>query len=370
MENENNDVVENPENTVTDTQEPPAPEPQEPQDPPENNDDDARAAFADALKDVTESDDDEGEEEEEAEEGEENTDDNQQEKPDEKTDETSEKGEKPEDKLDESQLDESERDLLSRVKDKRSRERVKQWITDHNKLKQEATAMAQQNQKFAEIVRGTGMNGADFAKTLEFCRLSRSEDEANLKIALELIEAEREAIYDKLGKTAPGTDIFKGYDDLKKRVDEMEIPEDVAKEYIRLKKQEERQKAQQQEVRQMSRQQQDMTNRINAFTQQAVAQFQALEKADANFKAKEKAIVEYLQKPGVIQHLVEQVPPESWAFYMKSLYDSVSVPVATPAPVKRKTPISSKSTRLNAPQITGNTAGEIFGSALQQVLGQ
>ena len=256
-------------------------------------------------------------------------------------------------------------DLLSDVKSQRARDRIKQMVSEHNKLKQDADGIRSQNEQFTNIIRNTGMDPYDFAKTLEFCRLSRSASDADMQVALDLLEAEREAIYARMGKVAPGSDPYKGYDKIKEAVDSFEAPEWMATDYARLKRMEDQRKASVAQQQEAVRNQNEFRNRVNGFVQSATQQFQYLEKTDPNFKAKERYIAQYLQQPGVIQNIANNIPPEQWAFHMKSLYDSAQI-----NPPRRTTPISSRSTRLSSPQVSGDTAGEIFGSALRQALGR
>jgi len=111
--------------------------------------------------------------------------------------------------------EQEEAELLEGVKSERGKERIKAVFAEKKQLEADIT-------EFRELVKSTGMSAQEFATTLEFGRLVNSGDEKNIRVALEMIETQRAALYQKLGVEAPGVDLLAGHDDLKQAVENME----------------------------------------------------------------------------------------------------------------------------------------------------
>jgi len=237
-----------------------------------------------------------------------------------------------------------EAELLEGVKSERGKERIKQVFAEKKQLEQDIG-------EFRELVKSTGMSPQEFAQTLEFGRLMSSGDEKNLRVALEMVEGQRAALYQKLGVEAPGIDLLTGYDDLKSAVDNMEITRDKAVELAKYRKQQSDMQ-QHQQVQQQSIQEQQQYERTVQQAAGSMEQYLETRKNEIDHPARMKAITEHFKNPANLQQFVSTYRPEQWAATVKMMYDNIQVPrVQTPGPQ----PIRSRPTMLGAPAASAAT---------------
>ncbi|MFM8899168.1 MAG: hypothetical protein ACKOF9_04360 [Burkholderiales bacterium] len=235
-----------------------------------------------------------------------------------------------------------EAELLEGVKSERGKERIKQVFAEKKQLEQDIN-------DFRQLVHSTGMSPQEFARTLEFGRLMNSGDEKNLRVALEMIEGQRAALYQKLGVEAPGVDLLKGHDDLKQAVDNMEITRERAVELAKYRKQEaalaQRQQADQQTAQQ--REQFDQQVKQAAGSMEAYLQTRANE---VDHAARMKVITAHFKNPANLQQFVSTYQPHQWADTVRLMYDGIVVPKAN---AQGPQPIRSRPTNLGTPAASG-----------------
>lgn len=240
-----------------------------------------------------------------------------------------------------------EAELLAEVKSERGQSRIRELLSGHKALQQEFEAIS-------SAVAATGLPPAEMAKVLDVCRLITSDDENELKIALQTLDATRADICKRLGIAQPGVNPLDDFDDLKQAVEQMEITEDRALELAKLRR---LQSAKQQEFRQqqaVQQQQQEYARQVQGFSTAANALFRQLSVSDPMYKVKEAKIAEALRNPEFVQNMIAKFQPEQWLDQLKFMYDNIQI--APQAPVRRATPISSRPARLGAsvsPEATG-----------------
>ena len=247
-----------------------------------------------------------------------------------------------------------EAELLAEVKSERGQSRIRELLSGHKVLQQEYDSVREENKKISETLAQTGLPPEDLARVFDVCRLMASDDENNLKVALETLDKTRVDICKRLGIEQPGVDVLADFPDLKQAVGEMEITQERALELAKLRR---LQTARQQEAQQQQtafRQQQEYAQRVKGFSQAATALFGQLAASDPAYKAKEAKIAEALRNPAFVQNMIGKFQPEQWLDQLKFMYDNIQV--APPAPARRDTPISSRPARLGAtvsPDATG-----------------
>ncbi|MGL5136602.1 MAG: hypothetical protein ACRC7G_02425, partial [Beijerinckiaceae bacterium] len=140
-------------------------------------------------------------------------------------------GDKPADKpaAEKPTPEQEEAELLEGVKSPRGQERIKQVFAEKKQLETDIG-------EFRELINSTGMKPEEFAQTLEFGRLVNSGTEADTRVALEMLEAQRTALYAKLGVEAPGVDLLTDHPDLQKQVTDLEITRERAVELAKFRK--------------------------------------------------------------------------------------------------------------------------------------
>ncbi len=295
----------------------------------------APSEFEQLLDDLTEPDD-PGEQEEQQE---------QQEQGEQGEQGEQEHGEEPVNAAPETPRPESkttEEELLAEVKSERGQKRVRELVAGYKKLESEANELREVNQGVVEAITQTGMAPAELASTLEFCRLVGSDDEKNLRVAVEILEQQRKVLYQRLGEAAPGIDPLEGYPDLREKVEGMELSEEDALELARFRRMQAQQQLTTQQQQAMQRQEQEYAQHVNAFRQQAGAFFSSVA-TDPDYQAKEKKIAEYFQRPGKVQEFVQKFSPHQWLDQLKFMYENIPSPA--PAPAKPQ-PLRSRPTTI------------------------
>lgn len=236
-------------------------------------------------------------------------------------------------------------ELLDGVKSERGRERIKQAFAEKKQLEQEIGS-------FREMVRSTGMSPQQFAQTLEFGRLVSSGDEKNIRMALEMIEGQRAALYQKLGVEAPGVDLLQGHDDLKRAVDGMEITRDRAVELAKFRKQQQDAQQMQQVQHQTAQQQHEYQQQVQQATQSMEAYLQT-RAAEVDHPARIKLITDHFKNPENLQRFVSTYQPHQWADTVRLMYDGIHIPRQASA---QQQPIRSRPSTLGAPAANGASA--------------
>ena len=259
-----------------------------------------------------------------------------------------EEGKKPE------TAEQIEAELLAEVKSERGQSRIRELLSGHKVLQQEYDSVREENKKISETLAQTGLPPEELAKVFDVCRLMASDDENNLKVALETLDKTRTDICKRLGIAQPGVDVLGDFPDLKQAVEEMEITQDKAMELAKLRR---LQVTRQQEVQQQQaafRQQQEYAERVQGFSRAATALFGQLAASDPAYRVKEAKIAEALRNPDFVQNMIAKFQPEQWLDQLRFMYDAIPVTVATP--MRRATPISSRPSRLGvsvSPEATG-----------------
>ena len=231
-----------------------------------------------------------------------------------------------------------EAELLDGVKSERGKERIKQVFAERKQLEQDLN-------EFRQLVQSTGMTAQDFAQSLEFGRLVNSGDDKNLRVALEMIEGQRAAMYQRLGVEAPGIDLLAGQDDLKRAVDGMEITRDKAVELAKYRKQQ-AEATQRQQVQLQTQQDQQA---FQQTVQQAAGTMDAYLQTRANevdHMPRMKALTEHFKNPANLQSFVSTYRPEQWAATVKMMYDGIQLPRAAASAPQ---PIRARSANLGTP---------------------
>lgn len=265
---------------------------------------------------------------------------------------------KPAANVDEQRTPEQEEaELLEGVKSERGKDRIRQVFAKSKQLEQDMT-------EFKQLVTSTGMSPQDFAQTLEFGRLVNSGDEKDIRVALEMIEGQRAALYQKLGVEAPGIDLLEGQDDLKAAVDNMEITRDKAVELAKFRKSEAAKAQQQQQVQASTERQQQFQQTV----QSAAGAMEAYLNTRANevdHPARMKVITSHFQNPANLQAFITTYQPNQWAATIKMMYDGIVVPPTQQA--HQPQPIRSRPSQLGTPAAQGATPADRLAQRLDNM---
>jgi hypothetical protein len=241
--------------------------------------------------------------------------------------------------------EQEEAELLEGVKSERGRERIKAVFAERKQLEADIT-------EFRDLVKSTGMSAQEFAQTLEFGRLVSSNDEKNIRVALEMIETQRAALYQKLGVEAPGVDLLAGHDDLKSAVENMEITRDKALELAKLRKTQ-ADLTQRQQVETERAQNQEQYRQTVQSAASAMEAYLSTRAKEADHPARLKIIGEHFQNAANLQRFVQTFEPKQWTAALQMMYDGIVVPKA--APSAQPQPLRSRPAQLGTPAAQGNS---------------
>jgi hypothetical protein len=215
-------------------------------------------------------------------------------------------------------------------------------ITTLKSREAEITTLTEQMKPLAEardaitsILTETHTTPDQLSAYLEFNRMLQSNDRKDLESALQMIEAQRGALYKVLGKEPAdgGVDLLADFADLADDVKEARITRERALELASARRERAANEARskQQQTRQQSVDQQKKASEsaltdITAWTGE-------LAKSDIDYKAKEEKLLEQ------VDEVIKTYPPNQWLPTLKLLYSGIVVQKAAPLPRKGEQPI-------------------------------
>jgi hypothetical protein len=260
-------------------------------------------------------------------------------KPDDKTAASNEKT--PE------ELDAEDAELVKGLKP-RAQERFRQLTEKVKESEERARTFEADISEFREMVKSTGMQPQEFAQTLEFGRLMNSGSEEDLKVALQMVEQQRELICKQLGIEAPGVNALSDFPDLAADVDNLAMTKERALEVAKYRRQQAVQQAAQRSQQQEREAEQKWQEDIKTVTDAATSYFATREK-EADFPAKLAIIKSKFEDPAFMSNFVATYQPQQWFGAMKMMYDTIQVPPArNNAPTNQ--PIRSRPANTGTPK--------------------
>lgn len=237
-------------------------------------------------------------------------------------------------------------EFLASLKSERSRNRFQA-------LKQQATEaearykdIEEQVTSLQRSISDAGMDAGQFAQTIQFAKLSNSQNPADLRVARDMLQQQMQAISLRLGEEIPAVDPLAQFPDLKQAVDSFELSKDKAHELARLRHQQAQQQAAMQ-AQQQSSQQQAMYQQT---VQQASKSMDAYLQSRANeidHKAKMEALHKHFADPAKMQDFVASFQPQQWEQALRLMYDSIAV--APQPPARTQQPLRARAGILGTP---------------------
>jgi len=242
--------------------------------------------------------------------------------------------------------EQEEAELLDVVKSERGKERIRQVLAERKALEGDL-------KEIRELIGSTKMNPDQFSQTLEYGRLINSNEEKDLRVALEMVDRERALLCQRLGIEQPGVDLLAGHDDLKAAVDNLEITRDKAVELAKYRKQQadQVQRQEQQQRSESDRQAFQQTVTKAATTMEAYLETRANE---ADHPAKMQMIANHFNNPANLQEFVSTYQPDQWLATIKMMYDNIVVPRQA-APAAAPQPLRSRTAQLGTPAPTSSS---------------
>lgn len=238
--------------------------------------------------------------------------------------------------------DDLEQALLSETKTERSKSRIKKLVSEHKELEKRHQEMSTEYQTIASAIAQTGMDERGIAEVLNFCGLAASNDANKMRVALEILDKTRDDLMKRLNPVDK-------YGDIKKAVEDFELPEQYAAELARHRQQQEAQKA--------AMQQRQQNEQFVARVQHAVRQTDSLiaqRRNDPDFRYKYNVIKQKMQDQHFVNFMAQKFQPEQWPDQIMFMYDAIS------APKRQQSPLRSTNTGLGKQQPTGDPSRDIM----------
>lgn len=225
---------------------------------------------------------------------------------------------------------------------KRARERFTSMVSEHNQALSHYQALSNQHKELntthsalVDLLNDTNSSNEGLALTFDYLRLRNSADPAEVRMALDLVDAERAELARALGVEVEGVDLLEGHEDLRRRVEDADIAREDALQIANARRLE---REAPRRVQQMQQERDEIATR-NAHQEAiraAIGQLDALDahlRRDINYAAKLE-----LLGPATVQEIMQLYAPQHWPAAFKARWDVVSRAmerVATP-PVRRR----------------------------------
>lgn len=264
-------------------------------------------------------------------------------------------GDKPADKpAAKPTAEQEEAELLEGVKSPRGQERIKQVFAEKKQLETDIG-------EFRQLINDTGMKPEEFAQSLEFGRLVNSGTEADTRVALEMLEAQRTALYAKLGVEAPGVDLLTDHKDLQEQVANLEITRERAVELAKHRKAESSRVASETQRREQQQNNQEYERTVTTAAGQMEAYLET-RKNEVDHPARMRVISDHFRDPKNLAAFVETYRPEQWGPTMRMMYDNIKL--AAPVPQRDQQPLRSRPANLGTAAASGQAPADRIASRL------
>lgn len=252
-------------------------------------------------------------------------------------------------------LEEEEAEALEGIKSERGRERVQATFAKLKETEGVKQQLEQDINEFKTMVQSTKMQPDEFAAMLEFGRLSNAGGETEARLALQMLDDQREALCKRLGIEAPGVDPLSDFPELKEAVDNMEITKEHALKLAKYQRQDNNQQ-QAQQLQQAQQQSFQQSQQVIAEVGRTAEAYFATRKHEVDYAPKVRRIEDYFKDPAKIQEFASTYEPKQWLAQLKFMYDNISV-----APAQQKKapqPIRSRSMLSGAPSTNSQASPE------------
>lgn len=230
--------------------------------------------------------------------------------------------------------DDQEETLLAEVRTERGKGRIKELLNGHRSLKEQFGQVKAENENFSRLLAETNLPPEGIAKVFDFCRLAATNDENNLKVALQVLDETRADICRRLGLPQPGKDPLGDFEDLRKAVDDFEISEDKALELAKLRRQERLIRQDMQSRHEMAQAEQHFRQRVASAIGQTEAMLKQIAQSDPHYPSKYAQLKKIMSDKRFTDQMASQFEPEQWPFQIKFLYENLNARPATPSPLR------------------------------------
>jgi len=199
----------------------------------------------------------------------------------------------------------------------KTQERFKKLV-DQNKEKDTAIeSLKSENQGIIGMIQDTGATADQFGSLLNLTSLMYHPDKADPKAAVETLYSAASKLAKANGIDLPGSDPLDGHDDLRAKVDKMDITLDDAKEIALSRNRQSTQEQQNTERTTQQEEQNKSAQRVSSGKTAVQEYLLDLQKNDIDFEAKADHLME------AVEGIAKSEPPEKWVEHLDRLYKAI-----------------------------------------------
>lgn len=236
---------------------------------------------------------------------------------------------------------EADQAIIASIPSERGRERIKTIMGARNEAEyryRENLGVINNIKNFVEQV---GVAPEEIVQNMEYSRLIGQGDEASLRVALDILEDQRDMICKQLNMDRPGVDLLSDFPDLKAAVERKEITLEHA---ARLAKYERNEREALREKEEKAVYDQENARFLHDLdqTKHAITSYLKTRSGEADHTFKVMRLHEHLSRPGVLQELTQNLDARRLFSQIRFMYDNIVVPPMREKP--RMQPIRSRPT--------------------------
>lgn len=217
---------------------------------------------------------------------------------------------------------------------KKTRERIEHLADLTRNISAERDTFKKNYEDHVSHIKSTGATPEQYSDALTYLKMVNSGDPTQMEQALQVMQAEVQALAKMLGKPVPGVSLLNDHPDLIQQVNAGQLTAQAAEELAGHRTRTQYMTAQSQRQQQAAQSQQA----ANAEIERGVADLDTLGQRlaaenPAEYAAKKAILVESL-KP-----VFAQINPNQWAATFEAAYRRMTVAVPAPAPAKAPVPL-------------------------------
>jgi hypothetical protein len=201
-------------------------------------------------------------------------------------------------------------------------------------LNEQMKPLQEARDTIAGILQETNTTPDQLSAYLEFNRMLQSNDAKDLENALEMVESQRAALYQALGREPAdgGVDLLKEFPDLAQKVEEAKLTREDALEIAQARRERKAAEVSAQQAKRGEQQQTEVKKARDKGVSDITAWEKQLEQDDIDYPAKKEKLLDQ------VDEVIKTYPPNQWLPTLKLLYAGIQVSKAGPA-ARRENPI-------------------------------
>lgn len=219
----------------------------------------------------------------------------------------------------------------------RTRERMESLVGKVKETTEKLTHVETQYNSVMGMIAATQATPEQYGMVLDYLGAVNSGDDTQVRGAIQVLQSELKALYEKLGEPMPGTDVLAAHQDLRDAVEVGDITEAHARELAAARGRAAAQTRREETQRTQTAAQAEHARAIDAGRNGLNALEVQLRASDPHYDAKRASLIE------VLKPMMARVHPSQWVETFKEAYARVPNPVAVAPKVESPQPLRPRS---------------------------